>query len=120
MKKFCFLVVAAVFSTYVWADNKQTITINGQSVDKIVTEITFNGDNLTLTYSDGTSEESDMSFVKLAFSYDTNPTGINQVEAVKQSLQGKVFNLNGQFIGTSTEGLAKGIYIVNGKKVIIK
>ena len=114
--------MAALFSTYVWADNKQTVTINGQSVDKTVTEITFIGDNLTLTYSDGTSEESDMSFVKLAFSYDTNPTGINQVETVKQSLQGKgkVFNLNGQLVGTSTEGLAKGIYIVNGKKVIIK
>ena len=67
--------MAALFSTYVWADNKQTVTINGQSVNKTVTEITFNGDNLTLTYSDGTSEESDMSFVKLAFSYDTNPTG---------------------------------------------
>lgn len=120
MKKFCFLVVAALFSTYVWADNKQTVTINGQSVDKTVTEITFNGDDLTLTYSDGTSEGCDMAFVKLAFSYDTTPTGINQVETVKQSLHGKVFNLNGQFVGTSTEGLAKGIYIVNGKKVIIK
>ena len=82
MKKICLFAMAALFSTYVWADNKQTVTINGQSVDKTVTEITFNGDNLTLTYSDGTSEESDMSFVKLAFSYDTNPTGINQVEAV--------------------------------------
>ena len=120
MKKICLFAMAALFSTYVWADNKQTVTINGQSIDKTVTEIIFNGDNLTLTYSDGTSEESDMSFVKLAFSYDTNPTGINQVEAVKQSLQGKVFNLNGQLVGTSTEGLAKGIYIENGKKVIIK
>ena len=120
MKKICLFAMAALFSTYGWADNKQTVTINGQSVNKTVTEITFNGDNLTLTYSDGTSEESDMSFVKLAFSYDTNSTGINQVETVKQSLHGKVFNLNGQFIGTSTEGLAKGIYIVNGKKVIIK
>ena len=113
MKKICLFAMAALFSTYGWADNKQTVTINGQSINKTVTEITFNGDNLTLTYSDGTSEESDMSFVKLAFSYDTNST-------VKQSLEGKVFNLNGQFVGTSTEGLAKGIYIVNGKKVIIK
>ena len=112
--------MTALFSTYVWADNKQTLTINGQSVDKTVAEITFNGDNVILSYSDGTSAESDMAFVKLAFSYETTPTGINQVENVKQSLQGKVFNLNGQFVGTSTEGLAKGVYIVNGKKVIIK
>ena len=33
MKKICLFAMAALFSTYVWADNKQTVTINGQSVD---------------------------------------------------------------------------------------
>lgn len=36
---------------------------------------------------------------------------------------GKVYNLNGQLVRSgsdSTEGLAKGIYIVNGKKYIVK
>lgn len=32
----------------------------------------------------------------------------------------KVFNLNGQYLGTDTDGLAKGIYIINGKKTVIK
>ena len=118
MKKICLFAMAALFSTYVWADNKQTVTINGQSVDKTVTEITFNGDNLTLTYSDGTSEESDMSFVKLSFAYIT--TGISNIETSNKVLAGKVFNLNGQLVGTSTQNLNKGIYIVNGKKVIVK
>ena len=31
-----------------------------------------------------------------------------------------VYNLNGQYLGTSTEHLGKGIYIVNGSKTIIK
>ena len=31
-----------------------------------------------------------------------------------------VYNLNGQYLGTSTEHLGKGIYIVNGNKTIIK
>ena len=30
--------------------------------------------------------------------------------------QGKVFNLNGQLVSNSVEGLSKGVYIVNGKK----
>ena len=34
--------------------------------------------------------------------------------------KGKVYNMNGQQIGNSLEGLSKGLYIVNGKKVIIK
>ena len=33
---------------------------------------------------------------------------------------GKVYNLNGQFVGISLEGLAKGVYVMNGKKYIVK
>jgi len=32
----------------------------------------------------------------------------------------RVYSLNGQYVGESLEGLAKGIYIVNGKKVMVK
>lgn len=120
MNRFYLFVLAALLSANVLADNKQTVTINGQTVDKTVSEITFDGDNVTLSYSDGTSATEDMSLVKLAFAYDNTTDGIGQVETAKQTLQGKVFNLNGQLVGSSTEGLAKGVYIVNGKKVIIK
>jgi hypothetical protein len=36
------------------------------------------------------------------------------------ALEGDVFNLAGQRVGTSIEGLSKGLYIVNGKKVLVK
>jgi hypothetical protein len=32
----------------------------------------------------------------------------------------RIYNLGGQFMGTSTVGLNKGVYIVNGKKVVVK
>ena len=32
----------------------------------------------------------------------------------------RVYSISGQYIGTKTEGLAKGIYIVNGRKFIVK
>ncbi len=31
----------------------------------------------------------------------------------------KVYNLKGQYVGNSVDGLAKGMYIVNGKKIVI-
>ena len=47
--------------------------------------------------------------------------GINSVKAVsKENADNRVFNLNGQFVGTSLTGLQKGIYIQNGKKVVVK
>ena len=33
-------------------------------------------------------------------------------------MTGKVYNLNGQYVGNSLEGLKKGVYVVNGKKVL--
>ena len=119
MNKFYFLLLAGLLSVNAFAENKQPVTIDGQAVGKTVKEITFDGDNVILSYSDNTSDTKDMSLVSLAFTYD-GTTGIDQVETSEKALQGKVFNLNGQYVGTSTEGLAKGVYIVNGKKVIIK
>lgn len=119
MNKFYFLLLAGLLSVNAFAENKQIVTIDGQAVGKTVKEITFDGDNVILSYSDNTSDTKDMSLVSLAFTYD-GTTGIDQVETTEKALQGKVFNLNGQYVGTSTEGLAKGVYIVNGKKVIIK
>lgn len=35
-------------------------------------------------------------------------------------VRGKVYNMAGQYVGNSLEGLSKGMYIVNGKKYVIK
>ncbi len=43
-------------------------------------------------------------------------TGIGSVEA-KAETSGKVYNLNGQYVGTSLKNLPKGIYVVDGHKV---
>lgn len=37
-----------------------------------------------------------------------------------KTMTGKVYNLNGQYVGTSLEGLAKGIYVMNGQKFVVK
>lgn len=44
-------------------------------------------------------------------------TGINGVAADSEKSV-KVYNVNGQYVGTSLEALPKGLYIVGGKKVL--
>lgn len=44
-------------------------------------------------------------------------TGINGVAADAEK-NVKVYNVNGQYVGTSIEALPKGLYIVGGKKVL--
>lgn len=48
---------------------------------------------------------------------DGETTSINSIET-EAAVNGKVYNLNGQYVGNSLNGLKKGIYVVNGKKVI--
>lgn len=48
-------------------------------------------------------------------------TGIESVSDQKSVNNGIVYNLNGQIIGNqSTSNLSKGIYIVNGKKIVVR
>lgn len=118
MKKAYLLLLAGMLSTAVFAGSKQTVKIDGRVIEKTVSEITFDGDNVVLLYSDNTSDQEDMSLVTLSFTYQT--TGISQIEDIKKALQGKVYNLQGQYVGSSLQGLSKGVYIINGQKVIIK
>lgn len=59
------------------------------------------------------------------FGDENETTGIEDIDMAPASVgkaQQNVYSLNGQLVrqGLSVEGLAKGIYIVDGKKVIIK
>lgn len=37
-----------------------------------------------------------------------------------EAMTGKVYNLDGQYVGNTLDGLAKGLYIMNGKKYVVK
>ena len=47
-------------------------------------------------------------------------TGIENINAAAAMGNGKVFTLAGQYVANSTKGLMKGIYVVNGKKIVVK
>lgn len=50
---------------------------------------------------------------------DGEPTGITTVGKTINAIEdGKVYDLNGRYMGTSLNGLARGIYIQNGRKIV--
>lgn len=51
---------------------------------------------------------------------DGTTTGIGDLNIGVVKADGRVYNLNGQCVGNSLEGLQAGVYIQNGKKVIKK
>lgn len=90
----------------------QTLIINGEPVEKVVTKITFNGDLAVLTFSDATEISEDMGNVILRFS--SSPTSIKNVEAFQlNNVVGDNLDINGLAEGTKVV-----IYDASGKDVI--
>lgn len=74
-------------------------------------------------FDDAKTEEQYSAKVVCLFPDDNSTTGIDDVVApAKKQMPVAIYNLAGQLVrkGTSMEGLAKGIYVVNGKKLTIK
>ena len=58
--------------------------------------------------------------VKICVIGENEPTGITDLVDDAANASGKVYNLQGVVVGNTTEGLPKGVYIKNGRKIIVK
>lgn len=115
----CMFLMALLSGGTMYAETEQTVIINGTEIDKFVSNLTFNGNNITLQFDDNTSQTEDMSKVSISLSYE-NTTGITNITSMDNSGKSKVYNLNGQYMGKDANALNKGVYIINGKKTVIK
>lgn len=115
----CMFLMALLSGGTMYAETEQAVIINGTEIDKFVSNLTFNGNNVTLQFDDNTSQTEDMSKVSISLSYE-NTTGITNITSMDNSGKSKVYNLNGQYMGKDANALNKGVYIINGKKTVIK
>ena len=109
------------FSLMLWggtmfADTEQTVTVDGVPVSGTVTALTFSGDNVTLTFDGSSTQNVDMASVNIAFTYDAS--SIEGITADDKVADNRVFNVSGQYVGNKAQKLQKGVYIVNGKKIV--
>lgn len=109
MKKLTLLAVTCLLTLCIsiQAEKKQTLTINGQTVEKVATRITFEGDNVVITFGDKTTQTADMEQVKLSFAPATTAIG-----TIKDYVTDEL-NINGLEPGTKIE-----IYDAQGKKIM--
>ena len=61
-----------------------------------------------------------VSKAKICVIGENEPTGITDLVDEAANASGKVYNLQGVVVGNTTEGLPKGVYIKNGRKIIVK
>ena len=89
-----------------------------------ISEISFNGDNVIILFTDGTSQTFDMGATEAPLTIDfSNVLGMAERLQMTQALglEGKqVYDLKGRKVSKSAATLKKGVYVIKGKKVIIK
>lgn len=120
MKKFYLPLCVLMFSgaLAVQADSKVVTTVNGTIETRELVRITFDGDNVTLNFSDNSTLIADMSEVTVVLTHEEQ-SAIDEIIADPAKPTG-VYNLKGQRVADTPEGLKTGIYIVNGQKVLVK
>ena len=121
------------------AESKQTLTINGQTVESIVTRITFEGDNVVLHFKGGDSQTADMDAVVLGFEYSPT-TSISVLRGTVDNylnLAGldegtvvSIYDAQGKLITTTTAREAKavlsvstlrsGVYVLKAGRQVVK
>ena len=110
MKKLKLFTMACLLSVAFTAQagNVQTLVINGEKVEKVVARITFEGDNVVLTFSDQTAQTADMENVKLSFT----PEDLTAIGSIRNAVN-KTFAIEGLEPGTEIL-----IYNADGKQVL--
>ncbi len=116
---FCSTAFADDFSLYYEAtegsqNNKIEAVANLQ-------KITFEDGNIVITRKDGTTSKTAISLVKRLF-FSTESVGIKEADIKEENAKkDKIYDLTGRTINVNLiNELPKGIYIIDGKKVMVK
>lgn len=92
----------------------RNVTIDDQPIYKITEDpyLDVVYSNVAPTYGFG--------IVSFNFLEEDIPTALTSVKVQKETLDNRVFTLDGRYVGTTTTGLPKGIYIIGKRKVVVK
>lgn len=98
---------------------KQTLTVNNEKVERIVSEIRLDGNNAVLLFTDGTTMTADMRLVTITMSY-SQATGVSSLHLTDKDGNVSIYDLQGRKVANGQQPKANSIYIKNGKKVVNK
>ena len=140
IKKISFIFAALwlLQTTPMSAADGQTLTINGVTVEKTVTKITFNGDQVVLHFADTTTQTADMEGVVLSFGDASSIQNLAtftlrglvgselNISGLKEGSEVFIYNAAGKLMLRSKAAkfnvshLKKGIYVLKADNQVVK
>ena len=116
----------------------QRLIINGETVEKTVARITFEGDLVVLHFTDSSERKEDMNTVKIAFTNATSITDLTTynmrgvvdgklyLESLAQGAEVLIFDAAGKQLKRTTSNvidvtnLKTGVYVLKADKQVVK
>lgn len=98
------------------------------SANQTIRFVNADGTQLVRPINDGTKLKATRAYVKLPSAdtkamirhHEGETDGIQHTMSDSQSPHAGVYDLGGRYVGPSAEGLERGVYIVDGRKIMIK
>lgn len=108
--------------------NSTDLFIVDPSANQTIRFVNADGTQLVRPINDGTKLKATRAYVKLPSAdtkamirhHEGETDGIQHTMSDSQSRHAGVYDLGGRYVGTSAEGLESGVYIVDGRKIMIK
>ena len=99
-----------------------TLTANADGTFKILTDAVYYIQYSTKYTSYGcyNSEQGLMPMLYERVEKGGTPDAITAITSSKKTADGRIFNLQGQYVGTDASALPHGIYILNGRKIVVR
>lgn len=118
IKKFTLLALATAFcSTAAVAQTEQTAKTSSGILKDFVTDLVLNGNNVILKFEQEDSKTYSLLTTGIDLKYDEQ-LAVKDIEAERRQEPAGIYDLQGRRVEASQ--LKKGIYIVNGKKQVVK
>ena len=108
--------------------NSTDLFIVDPSANQTIRFVNADGTQLVRPINDGTKLKATRAYVKLPSAdtkamirhHEGETDGIQHTTSDSQSSHAGVYDLGGRYVGPSAEGLERGVYIVDGRKIMIK
>lgn len=111
------LATLAALATTAAAQTEQTVKVGTSTLSGFVTDVVLNGNNVVLKMENQGAKTYSLLSTHIDLKYDE--TGISTVEAERPTAP-EIYDLQGRRVHTDVDALPRGIYIVDGKKRIVR
>ena len=98
----------------VWKISNSSDGFIVEGINNSIGKIQFNSNSNAYRFMNYTSSQNSA----VLYAKKTSTTGVQEIQVAKPVNNDRIYTLDGRYVGTDLDQLGRGLYIINGKKVL--